>query len=74
MGKIWYLEHLDLVQKGHCIGQGKTILNLKFVFFFTEGNAIKNGAIHIPVGNGVTQNRTKAWACEECKYVLIDCN
>jgi hypothetical protein len=44
------------------------------LYFFTEGNAIKNGAIHIPVGNGVTQNRTKAWACGECKYVLIDCN
>ena len=42
--------------------------------FFTEHTAIKNGGIHIPVGNGVINNRTKAWACESCKMVLIDCN
>lgn len=46
----------------------------KIANFCTEHNAIKNGAIHIPVGNGVTNNRTKAWACEGCKFVLIDCN
>lgn len=26
------------------------------------------------IGNEVTRDRTKAWACEECKFVLIDCN
>lgn len=41
---------------------------------FTEKNAIKRGAIHIPVGNGITNKRTRAWACNECKLVLIDCN
>ena len=33
--------------------------------------AVKHGAMLIPVRNG---HRTKAWACEDCKYVLIDCN
>ena len=42
--------------------------------FFTEHNAIKNGGISIPVGNGITNNRTKAWAFVCCKMVLIDCN
>lgn len=42
--------------------------------FFTEGQALKKGAIHIPVGDGVIHGRTKAWACEDCKYVVIDCN
>ena len=46
----------------------------KMCNFFTEGNALKNGGIRIPVGNGITQDRTKAWACEECKFVLADCN
>jgi hypothetical protein len=46
----------------------------KLANFFTERDAIKNGGIHIPVGNGVINNRTKAWACESCKFVLIDCN
>lgn len=46
----------------------------KVANFLTEQNAIKNGGIHIPVRNGVIDNRTKAWACEDCKFVLIDCN
>lgn len=28
-----------------------------------------------PGGNGITNKRTRrAWACNECKLVLIDCN
>ena len=46
----------------------------KVANFFTEGDAIKNGGIHIPVRSGVIDNRTPAWACEDCKFVLIDCN
>jgi len=46
----------------------------KIANFFTEKNAIKNGGMHIPVRNGVANNRTRAWACEGCKFVLIDCN
>ncbi len=46
----------------------------KVLGFMTKRRAIKNGAIIIPVRNGMFDHRTKAWACEECKYVLIDCN
>lgn len=27
-----------------------------------------------PGGKGITNKRTRAWACNECKLVLIDCN
>lgn len=27
-----------------------------------------------PGGNGITNKRIRAWACNECKLVLIDCN
>lgn len=35
---------------------------------------MKNGGIRIPVSNGITNDRTGAWVCEKCKFVLIDCN
>ena len=42
--------------------------------FFTEKNAIKRGAIHIPVGNGITDNLLWHRESNEYKLVLIDCN
>lgn len=60
--------------KGTLFWADDEFFNSKVGNFFTESNAVKNGGIRIPVGNGVTKNRTKAWACKECKYVLIDCN
>lgn len=42
--------------------------------FFTKGDALKNSGIRIPVSSGITNDRTGAWACEKCKFVLIDCN
>ena len=45
-----------------------------FCNFFTKRDALKHGAINIRVGNGVTNDRTRAWACRECKFVVIDCN
>lgn len=41
---------------------------------FTERSAIKEGGIHIPARNGLIDDRTKAWACKECRFVLIDCS
>lgn len=41
---------------------------------FTKSDAIKNGGMCIPVRNGVINDRTRAWACDECKLVLVDCN
>ena len=55
-------------------GQKMTILKIKQLIYLQKKNAIKRGAIHIPVGNGITNKRTRAWACNECKLVLIDCN
>lgn len=40
----------------------------------TKRKAEKDGAVIIPVRNGVTQDRTGAWACKDCSCVLIDCN
>lgn len=48
--------------------------NSKICNLYTERDAIKNGGLHIPIGNGMTSNRTKAWVCKECKLVLVDCN
>jgi len=42
--------------------------------FLHQGDALKNGGIRIPVSNGITNDRTGAWVCEKCKFVLIDCN
>lgn len=39
------------------------------------GKSVKNaGGICIPLKNGITNDRTNAWACSECGMVLIDCN
>ena len=46
----------------------------KIMNLFTEKDAIENGGMHIPIRTGVVNDRTRAWACECCKFVLIDCN
>ena len=46
----------------------------KILSFMTKRNAVKKGAMIIPVRNGMFDHRTKAWACEDCKYVLVDCS
>lgn len=73
-GKNMIIGALSPIAKGSLFWAKEEYYESKICNFFTERNAIKNGAIHIPVGNGVIRNRTKAWACEECKFVLIDCN
>lgn len=60
--------------KGSLFWANENYFNSKICNFFTAGNAVKEGGISIPLGNGVTSNRTKAWACKECKLVLIDCS
>ncbi len=60
--------------KGAVYWAQESYFKSKICNLFTKKDAVKNGAIPIPIGNGLTQNRTKAWACKECKYVLIDCN
>ena len=40
-GKNMVLGALGPSAKGHCIGQGKTILNLKFVFFLQKEMQLK---------------------------------
>ena len=52
----------------------KKYFDNKLCNFFTKRDALKHGAINIRVGNGVTNDRTRAWACRECKFVVIDCN
>ena len=46
----------------------------KICNLFSERDALKKGGIHISVGNGIINNRTKAWGCKKCNFVLIDCN
>lgn len=48
--------------------------NSKIGNFFTFKGAKKEGGISIPIRGGVINNRTKGYACKECKFVLIDCN
>lgn len=73
-GKEMIIGALAPIQKGNLFWATNEYFNSKIGNFFTEKDAIKNGGIHIPVRNGITNNRTKAWACEECKFVLIDCS
>lgn len=73
-GKDMTIGALGPNEKGALFWAKEEYYSSKICNFFTKRNAIKNGAIYIPVGNGFTKNRTKAWACEECKFVLIDCN
>ena len=60
--------------KGSLFWANEEFFDNKVANLFTEQIAIKNGGIHIPVRNGITDARTKAWACEDCKLVLVDCN
>lgn len=73
-GKSMTLGALDPNAKGALFWAPEAYCATKVCNFFTEGDALKNGGIRIPAGNGITQNRTRAWGCEECKFVLIDCN
>ena len=73
-GKEMQVGALGPSAKGSLYWAKKEYFQSKIMNFVTERDAKKNGAIHIPIGNGVTNNRTTAWACEVCKYVLIDCN
>lgn len=70
------MEHgaLGPSAKGSLFWAGDEYFKSKIANFFTERNAINNGGIHIPVGNGVINSRTEAWACRKCNFVLIDCN
>ena len=40
---------------------------------FTRAGIKKTGGIIIPLGNGITIDRTIAWSCRDCEMVLIDC-
>lgn len=66
--------YLGSSEKGMLIWAEKKYFDNKLCNFFTKRDALKHGAINIRVGNGVTNDRTIAWACKECKFVLIDCN
>lgn len=66
--------YLGSSEKGMLIWAEKKYFENKLCNFFTKRDALKHGAINIRVGNGVTNDRTRAWACRECKFVLIDCN
>lgn len=66
--------YLGSSEKGMLIWAEKKYFDNKLCNFFTKRDALKHGAINIRVGNGVTNDRTRAWACRECKSVLVDCN
>ena len=66
--------YLGSSEKGMLIWAEKKYFDNKLCNFFTKRDALKHGAINIRVGNGVTNDTTRAWACKECKFVLIDCN
>ena len=66
--------YLGSSEKGMLIWAEKKYFDNKLCNFFTKRDALKHGAINIRVGNGVTNDRTRALACRECKFVVIDCN
>lgn len=65
---------LSLNAKGELFWAPEAYYETRIRIFFTKGDALKNGGIRIPVSNGITSDRTGAWVCEKCKFVLIDCN
>lgn len=73
-------EEMQIGEIGYVNGNGgvfwasKEFFNKKICNCYTKNGAIKEGAMDIPLGNGFTHNRTKAYACKKCKFVLIDCN
>ena len=73
-GKEMIIGSLGPGGKGSLFWAKNEYFQSKLCNFFTERYALKNGGIQIPVGNGLTKDRTKAWACDDCKFVLIDCN
>ena len=73
-GKKMQNGSLGPSQKGLVYWARDEFFNSKIFIFMTKRSAAKNGAIIIPVRHGLINHRTKAWACEDCKYVLIDCN
>jgi len=60
--------------KGSLFWADNDYFDSKIANFFTAGDAINKGGISIPINNGITSDRRKAWACKECKFVLVDCN
>ena len=66
--------YLGSSEKGMLIWKEKKYFDNKLCNFFTKRDALKHGAIKIRVGNGVTKDRTRAWACREFKFVLVDSN
>ena len=66
--------YLGSSEKGMLIWAEKKYFDNKLCNFFTKRDALKHGAINIRVGNGFTNDRTRAWASIECKFVLVDCN
>lgn len=72
-GKEMQIGALGPIQRGELFWADNTYFQSKICNFMTIKGAERNGAIRIPVGNGITNNRTKAWACTECRMVLVDC-
>ena len=73
-GKSMIMGAIGSNAKGSLFWAKNEYFQNKMCNLISERGAIKNGGMRIPVGNGMTNERTKAWACEECKLVLIDCN
>ena len=73
-GKEMQSGALGPSEKGWVYWARDEFFRKKCLTFMLKRTAVKNGAIIIHIRNGITDYRTKAWACEDCKYVLIDCN
>ena len=73
-GKEMQSGALGPSQKGFVYWARDEFFHRKILTVMMKRNAIKNGAIIIPIRCGLIDHRTKAWACEDCKYVLVDCN
>lgn len=39
--------------------------------FVTANKAVSEGGIKIKLGNGLTSNRTTAYACKECNCIVL---
>ncbi len=73
-GKEMQSGALEPSQKGLVYWARDEFFHGKILNFMTKRRAVKNGAIIIPVRYGMIDHLTKALACKDCKYVLVDCN
>ena len=60
--------------KGCLLWAPREYLDQTVCNMFTKKSLIAAGGFMIPLGDGLLRDRTKGYACQQCNFVLIDCN